>query len=303
MTKLKIHIISQITIIYSVNMAANKDIIAFQGVAGANSDVACRQAYPYMQTLPCEDFADAFRAVEEGKAQYCLIPIGNSYAGRVAEIHNILPKTSLSIVSEYFMKIEHHLVGPKGAKLSDVKEAYSHPQALMQCHQTLKELNITPVRHTNTAFAAKDVAAWNDKSKAAISSQLAKELYGLELLKANVEDDKNNTTLFLTFAREHIDPDPAKEKMIITSMMFTTRNIPAGLYKALGGFATNNVNIIKLESYIPEGESSSAQFFISFEGSPREKHVQRAIEELGFFSKRTKLLGVYPAHKNRKGGE
>ncbi len=281
-------------------MTGNKDIIAFQGVAGANSDVACRQAYPYMQTLPCEDFEAAFRAVEEGKARYCLIPIGNSYAGRVAEIHNILPKTPLSIVGEYFMKIEHFLVGPKGAKLDDVKEVYSHPQALMQCNDTLKQLKLKPVSHSNTAIAAKDVAQWNDKSKAAISSELAKEIYGLDLIKANVEDAKDNSTLFLTFSKEPVDPDPAKEKLVITSMLFTTRNIPAGLYKALGGFATNNVNIIKLESYIPEGESSSAQFFISFEGSPRNKQVQRAIEELGFFTKKTKLLGVYPGHKSRK---
>lgn len=281
-------------------MAENKDIIAFQGALGANSDVACRQAYPYMKTLACEDFIDAFNAVEQGKAKYCMIPIGNSYAGRVAEIHNIIPNTSLSIVGEHFLKIEHFLAGVKGAKLTDVKEVYSHPQALMQCTKTLKELNIKPVRHANTALAAKDVAEWNDKSKAAIVSKLAAELYGLEILKPNVEDAHDNTTLFLVFSRDAVDPDPKKEKMIITSMMFTTRNIPAGLYKALGGFATNNVNIIKLESYIPEGESASAQFFISFEGSPSEKHVQRAIEELGFFSKKTKLLGVYPAHKNRR---
>lgn len=281
-------------------MAENKDIIAFQGVPGANSDVACRQAYPYMKTLACEDFEDAFKAVEEGKAKYCMIPIGNSYAGRVAEIHNIIPNTSLSIVGEHFLKIEHHLIGVKGTKLSDVKEVYSHPQALMQCNKHIKELNIKPVRHANTALAAKDVAEWNDKSKAAISSKLAKELYGLDVLKENFEDAHDNTTLFLVFSKEPIDPDPKKEKMIITSMVFTTRNIPAGLYKALGGFATNNVNIIKLESYIPEGESTSAQFFISFEGSPHEKYVQRAIEELGFFSKKTKLLGVYPAHKGRK---
>jgi prephenate dehydratase len=281
-------------------MAGNKDIIAFQGASGANSDVACRQAYPYMQTLPCEDFEDAFKAVEEGRAKYCMIPIGNSYAGRVAEIHNIIPKTSLSIVAEFFLKIEHHLVGVKGAKPADVKEVYSHPQALMQCSKTLKSLNIKPIAHSNTAIAAKDVASWNDKTKAAISSKLAAELYGLEIIKPNIEDAKDNTTLFLAFAKEPVDPDPAKEKMVITSMIFTTRNIPAGLYKALGGFATNNVNIIKLESYIPEGESASAQFFISFEGSPREKHVQRAIEELGFFTKKTKLLGVYPAHKKQK---
>ncbi len=274
--------------------------VAFMGVYGSNSDVACRQAYPYMDTMPCDDFETAFKAVEEGHAKYCLIPVGNSYAGRVAEIHNIIPATSLSIVNEYFLKVEHQLCGIKGATLETVKEAYSHPQALLQCNKTLKSLNIKPVQYSSTSQAAKDVAAWNDKSKAAITSKLAKELYGLELIKENIEDAHDNHTLFLAFAKEPVDPDPKKEKFIITSMVFTTRNIPAGLYKALGGFATNNVNIIKLESYIPEGESSSAQFFISFEGSPQEKHVQRAIEELGFFTKKTKLLGVYPGHKNRK---
>ncbi len=283
-------------------MAANKDsdnIIAFQGVFGANSDLACRTSYPYMKTLPCENFEDAFKAVEEGRAKYCMIPIGNSYAGRVAEIHNLLPKTPLSIVAEYFQKIEHHLLAPKGAKLEDIKEVYSHPQALMQCNNNITKLGLKPIRHGNTALAAKEVSEKNDRSKAAIASILAKELYGLDIIKSNIEDDSNNTTLFLVFSKEPVDPDPAKEKNVITSILFTTRNIPAGLYKALGGFATNNVNIIKLESYIPETESSQAQFFISFEGSPREKNVQRAIEELGFFTKRTKLLGVYPAHKMR----
>lgn len=278
---------------------SSENIIAFQGVYGANSDLACRKTYPYMQTLPCESFEGAFKAVEEGKAKYCMIPIGNSHAGRVAEIHNILPKTPLSIVGEYFQKIEHQLLGVKGAKLEDVKEVYSHPQALMQCNENISKLGLKPVKHNNTALAAKEVAEKNDKSKAAIASTLAGELYGLQVLKNNVQDDSNNTTLFLIFAKEPIDPEPEKEKNIITSILFTTRNIPAGLYKALGGFATNNVNIIKLESYIPETESSQAQFFISFEGSPREKNVQRAIEELGFFTKRTKLLGVYPAHKSR----
>jgi prephenate dehydratase len=280
-------------------MTSNNDIIAFSGVLGANADVACRQAYPYMKTLPCESFEDAFQAVEDGKAKYCMIPIGNSYAGRVAEIHNILPKTNLSIVGEFFLKIEHFLSGVKGTKIEDVKEAYSHPQALMQCDKFLKNSKIKPMPYSNTATASTDVANWNDKSKAAVSSRLAAELYGLEIIKETIEDSKDNTTLFLVFSKDAIDPDPAKEKTIITSMLFTTRNIPAGLYKALGGFATNNVNIIKLESYIPEVESSAAQFFISFEGSPREKHVQRAIEELGFFTKKTKLLGVYPAHKSR----
>lgn len=277
----------------------SENIIAFQGVSGAHSDVACRQAFPYMEPKHYESFADVFDAVEKGEAGIGLIPVGNSYAGRVAEIHNILPRTKLSIVGEHFSKIEHHLAAPKGTKIEDIKQVYSHPQALMQCEKSLKKIKVEPVRHSNTAIAARDVAQWKDKSKAALCSSLAAELYGLEIIKKNMQDIADNTTLFLAFAKEPIDPDPDKESMIITSMLFATRNIPAGLYKALGGFATNNVNLIKLESYIPETESSQAQFFISFEGSPREVHVQRAIEELGFFTKKTKLLGVYPAHKKR----
>jgi prephenate dehydratase len=280
-------------------MTGNANIIAFQGVEGAHSDMACRKAYPDMKTLACDEFEDAIKAVEEGRASKCMIPIGNSYAGRVAEIHNLIPKTKLSIVAENFSKIEHHLLAPKGTKLEDIKEVYSHPQALMQCNENVKKLGLKPIKYVNTATAAKDVASWKDKSKAALASTLAMELYGLETIKMNMEDVKNNFTLFLTLASEPVDPDPASSGLIITSMLFSTRNIPAGLYKCLGGFATNNVNIIKLESYIPEGQSQSAEFFISFEGSPREKNVQRAIEELGFFSKKTKLLGVYKADEMR----
>jgi prephenate dehydratase len=279
---------------------SSKNIIAFQGVEGAHSDLACRQAYPYMQPKAYENFEDVFKAVEAGEAEIGLIPIGNSYAGRVAEIHNLLPKTKLSIVGEFFLRIEHNLLGVKGATKESIKEVYSHPQALMQCNEHIKKYGYKTNRHANTAIAAKDVASWNDTSKAAIASSLAGELYGLEIIEQNFEDDSNNTTLFLAFSQTPIDPEPKKGSHIITSMLFTTRNIPAGLYKALGGFATNNVNIIKLESYIPETESAQAQFFISFEGSPNEKNVQLAIEELGFFTKKTKLLGVYNAHKARR---
>jgi len=275
------------------------DIIAFQGVEGAHSDVACREVFPYMKTLACESFKDAFDAVSQEKAKICLIPVGNNYAGRVAEIHNILPSTELSIVAEHFSKIEHHLVACKGATMESISQVYSHPQALMQCDKNLKEMGLTPVKASNTAAAAKYISEQNDPTKAALCSMLAKEIYGLELVKESVQDAGDNATLFLAFSKEPIDPDPAKDIPIITSILFTTRNIPAGLYKALGGFATNNVNLIKLESYIPETESAEAQFFISFEGSPREKDVQRAIEELGFFTKKTKLLGVYYAHKKR----
>jgi prephenate dehydratase len=279
------------------------NVIAFAGVEGANADVACRQTHPYMKTLPCASFEDVFEAVEQGDAALGMIPIENSQAGRVAEIHNILPRTNLHIVGEYFQKIEHHLVAPKSATLATVKEVYSIPQALLQCREHLRQLKLEPRTHSNTATAAKDVAAWNDPAKAAVASRLAAELYGLQILKANIEDSASNHTVFVAISREPSDPDPDKEKRIITTLIFTVRNLPAALYKALGGFATNGVNIIKLESYIPGGMGQeAAQFYLSFEGHPKQPAVQRALEELGFFTKKVKLLGVYPADPARHKG-
>ncbi len=276
------------------------NIIAFAGVEGANADVACRQTHPYMQTLACPSFEDVFEAVEQGRAALGMIPIENSQAGRVAEIHNLLPKTGLHIVGEYFQKIEHHLLAPKGATLETVKQAHSLRQALMQCRETLRKLKLSPQVHSNTATAAKDVAKWNDPTKAAVASRLAAELYGLNILESNIEDSPDNHTVFVTVAREPVDPDPDTEKHIITTLLFTIRNIPAALYKALGGFATNGVNMLKLESYIPGGaKQEGAQFYMSFEGHPRQRNVQLALEELGFFTKKVKVLGVYPADPMR----
>ncbi len=272
--------------------------IAFMGVEGANADLACRQKYPYMSTLPCASFEDVFQAVADGKAALGLIPIENSQAGRVAEIHQLLPKINLHIVGEHFQHIEHHLLAPKGATLATVKDVYSHPQALMQCRSHLRELKLTPHTYSNTAAAAADVAQWNDASKAAVASALAGELYGLVNLKPHIEDSRDNVTVFVAIAREAADPDPKEEK-VLTTLLFTIRNIPAALYKSLGGFATNGVNILKLESYIPGGVSSSAQFFLTFEGHPREREVQLALEELGFFCKKVTVLGVYPADPAR----
>lgn len=275
-----------------------KNTVAFQGVEGAHSDLACRQAYPYMQTLSKTSFDDVFTAVENGEAAIGLIPIENSHAGRVDEIHQILPRTKVHVVGEYFQPIEHHLLAPKGASLETIKTVYSHPQALMQCKESLKELPVTLESYSNTAAAAESVANWNDTSKAALASNLAAELYGLDIIKENMQDTEHNMTVFLAIAKEPIDPDP-EEGPVITSLLFTARNIPAALYKALGGFATNNVNLLKIESYIPGGISATAQFFITFEGHPCERSVQLAIEELGFFSAKVKVLGVYPADKQR----
>ncbi len=279
-------------------MVRKNKIIAFQGVVGAHSDMACRQAYPYLQTMACHSFEDAMKAVEAGKADLCMIPIENSKAGRVAEMHNLLPKTELHVVSEYFLRVEQFLLAPKGTKLKDIKTVYSHPQALMQCKDNLKKLGVECKEYSNTAVAAKDVAAWGDPTKAAIASKLAAELYGLDVIKPNFEDAKDNTTIFIVMGREAHHPD-AKEGRVITSLFFEARNIPAALYKALGGFATNHVNLLKIESYIPSGASKTAQFFISFEGHPDERNVQLAIEELGFFCKKVNVLGVYLADPAR----
>jgi len=281
------------------SMLDPENTIAFMGVEGANADLACRQMHPYMHTLPCPSFEDVFEAVETGKAALGMIPIENSQAGRVAEIHNLLPRNTLHIVGEYFQKIEHCLVAPKGASLESIKDVYSHPQALMQCREHLRELKLATHTYSNTAAAAADVAKWNDPSKAAIASPLAAQLYGLTTIREHLQDADNNTTVFIVLAREPIEP-PADEKHVLTTVLFTIRNIPAALYKSLGGFATGGVNVIKLESYIPGGmRNEAAQFFLTFEGHPHQKNVQNALEELSFYCKRVSVIGVYPADKQR----
>lgn len=284
----------------SITVQDPENTIAFMGIEGANADLACRQACPYMITLPCPSFEDVFEAVASGTAALGMIPVENSQAGRVAEIHNILPRTNLHIVGEYFQRIEHVLVAPKGATLKTVKDVYSHPQALMQCRNTLREMKLTAHTYSNTAQAASDVAQWNDPAKAALASPLAAELYSLSVLKEHMQDSDDNVTVFVIVAREPVDPEPENDARIITTLLFAIRNIPAALYKALGGFATNGVNIIKLESYIPGGaKREAAQFFLSFEGHPRERNVQLALEELGFFCRKVTVLGVYPADPAR----
>jgi prephenate dehydratase len=283
----------------SITRLDPENTIAFAGAEGANADLACRQAHPYMHTLPCPSFEDVFEAVAAGKAQLGMIPIENSHAGRVAEIHNLLPRTNLHIVGEFFQPIEHVLVGVKGATLESVTDVYSHPQALMQCREHIRELSYNPHNYSNTAQAAKDVAAWGDVSKAAISSPLAAELYGLQVLKPHMQDASNNTTVFVFVAREPLDPAQDAPR-VVTSLLYTIRNMPAALYKSLGGFATNGVNIVKLESYIPGGaRREAAQFFLTFEGHPNQKNVQNAMEELSFYCKKVSVLGVYQADVKR----
>lgn len=277
-----------------------ENIIAFMGLPGANADMACRQAEPYRETLPCPSFEDVFEAVRDGKAKLGMIPIENSQAGRVAEIHQLLPKINLSIVGEYFLPVRHVLAGVKGAAAHQVKEVYSHPQALMQCRENLRQGGYALFPHSNTAGAARDVAEWKNLEKAAICSPLAAELYGLEILNPNLQDNDENVTVFVKIAREPLTLDYDANEMVLTTLLVTLRNIPAALYKALGGFATNGINLLKLESYIPGGESQTAQFFVTFVGHPEQRSVQLALEELGFFTRKVDILGVYPAAPERQ---
>ena len=273
--------------------------IAFMGVEGANADLACRQNYPYMQTLAFHSFEEVFDAVATGKAKYAMVPIENSQAGRVAEIHNLLPRTNLHIVAEHIQKIEHHLYSVAGATLESVTDVYSHHQGLLQCRSFIGKHKLTTHIHNNTATAARDVAKWANPTKGAICSALAGELYQLNRLADTIQDAEDNETLFIVLSSEPVDPEPA-DGMVLTSLFFSLRNMPAALYKSLGGFATNNVNMIKLESYIRAGANGSAQFFMTFEGHPRQRPVQLAIEELGFFTQKVNVLGVYLADNSRR---
>lgn len=274
-------------------------IIAFQGSFGANSNLACQKFYQDFEAKAYPTFFDVFEAVEKGEAQFGMIPLENSYAGRVSEIHNLLQKHNVSIVAEHFFPITHNLVGLQNTRIEDVKEVLSHPQALMQCQNNLRDLGVKIGEFSNTAEAAKFVARNGDKTKAAICSKMASDLNGLSIIKENIQDSGgDNVTIFVVISKNSAEVDP-QIAPVITALIFTIRNIPGALYKALGGFATNGVSIVKLESYIPGGFSKQAQFFISIEGHPNQRHVALALEELGFFSKNIKLLGVYYADKSR----
>jgi len=272
--------------------------IAYQGAPGANSDLACRSVFPDMTTLPCASFEDAFAAVHEGKAKLAMIPVENSVAGRVADIHHLLPHGGLHIIGEHYQRVVHCLVAPQGATMDRLSEVHSHIQALSQCRNYLRERGLKPVNNADTAGAAADVARWSDPTKAAISSDLAAEIYGLQVLAKGIEDAAHNTTRFLILAREPSVPERGTDS--VTTFVFRVRSRPAALYKALGGFATNGVNITKLESYLVDGRFTAAQFYIDVEGHPEERSLRLAMEELGFFASEVKFLGVYPAHPFRR---
>ena len=275
-----------------------KKKIVYQGEPGANSDTAAREAYPDYMPTPCATFEDAFAAVSNKEAELAMIPVENSVAGRVADIHHLMPTSGLNIVAEYFLPISHQLLGVKGAKLSDLKTVQSHIMALGQCRNVIKKLGLKPVIGADTAGSARQIAEMGDKSHAAIASKLAGEIYGLDLLQENIEDEAHNTTRFIVLSRE---PDWAKQGKMptVTTFVFRVRNVPAALYKALGGFATNGVNMTKLESYQLDGSFSATQFYADVEGHPEDLPVKLALEELAFYSAEMKILGVYPAHAYR----
>ena len=273
-------------------------VIAYQGVPGAYSHMAANRAFPDLQAMSCPSFEDAFAAVDSGKAGLAMIPIENSLGGRVADIHHLLPESSLYIVGEHFQPVHHNLMAPKGAKLEEIREAHSHPQALAQCRETLRELRIKPVAHADTAGAAQEIAALGDPKVAAISSTLAAETYDLDVLRSRIEDKIGNVTRFVIMSRTRIEPDPV-EGPAMTSFVFTVRSVPAALYKSMGGFATNGVNMIKLESYISVADYSTARFYAEIEGHPAERHVDRALEELQYFTTKVKVLGTYPQNPFR----
>ena len=272
--------------------------IAFQGVPGAYSHLACRIAFPDLEPMACRTFEDAFAAVEEGRADLAMIPIENSLGGRVADIHHLLPDSSLYIVDEHFQPVQHHLLAVPGAKLEGLKSVLSHEQALAQCRGLIRELKLDAVIRADTAGAAAEIAEHGAPDQAAIASELAAEIYGLTSLRTRIEDRLGNTTRMVVMSRIREEPDP-KDGNAITSLVFQVRSVPAALYKALGGFATNGVNITRLESYISEAMSGIAQFYIDIEGHPSDKAVDHAFNELHFYSTKMKILGVYKAHPFR----
>jgi prephenate dehydratase len=271
--------------------------IAFQGEPGAYSDLACRRVFPAMTSLPCAAFEDAFAAVREGRAALAMLPIENSVAGRVADIHHLMPDSGLFIIGEHFERVSHHLLALPGATLDKIRSVRSHVHALSQCRNFIRVHGLQPVVRADTAGSAAEIKELGDPTIAAIASELAGEIYGLVSLAQNIEDAEHNTTRFLVMAREAIWAP--RGGPTVTTFVFNVRNVPAALYKALGGFATNGVNMTKLESYMVGGRFAATQFYADVEAHPEDRPLELALEELAFFSTEVNILGVYPAHPQR----
>jgi len=277
--------------------SGNYKKIAFQGAHGAYSDMACRAVFPDLETLPCDSFDEAFNAVMEGRSDLAMIPVDNTIAGRVADVHHLMPQGDLFIIGEHFQLISHMLLGLPNSNIEDIKHVHSHVHAIPQCRKFLNELDVKSHVHADTAGAAKEISVVKDKTHAAIASELAAEIYGLEILQRDIEDTDHNITRFLILSADPSFPE-ADEENVITSLLFEVRNIPASLYKALGGFATNGLSMSKLESYVDE-QFQAARFYCDIEGHHESPEFELALEELGFFAKDVKLLGTYKAHPFR----
>ncbi|EKF44315.1 prephenate dehydratase [Nitratireductor indicus C115] len=283
-----------------MKMAPKTNKIAFQGEPGANSDTACRNMFPDMDPLPCPTFEDAFNAVESGKCDLAMIPIENTLAGRVADIHYLLPQSKLHIVGEYFLPIHFHLMVLPGVSTDEIKTVYSHIHALGQCRNVIRKNRWKGTVAGDTAGAARLVAELGERSNAALAPFLAAEMYGLDIAMEHVEDADNNVTRFVVLSKEkHWAKRTSPDQAMVTTFIFRVRNVPAALYKAMGGFATNGVNMTKLESYQLGGKFFSTLFYADIEGHPDDKNVALALEELGFFSREVRILGVYEAHPFR----
>jgi prephenate dehydratase len=274
--------------------------IAFQGDYGSNSHELCVEHFPDYQPMPCATFAEAFSAVHGGAAGLGVIAIENSIAGRVSDVHYLLPSSGLKIVGERFKPIRLHLMANPGVKIEDVREVSSHVMALGQCRQLIQRLGLRPTVAGDTAGAARELAERPNPRHAAIAPALAAELYGLTILAHNIEDEPDNTTRFLVMTGDPNPAEPAADAPCLTSLLFRTRDVPAALYKALGGFASNGVNVIKLESYIDDSQFTPASFYAEIEGRPTNPAVALALDELAFFSGKVELLGVYAADAHRR---
>jgi prephenate dehydratase len=280
-------------------MKDKTNIIAYQGLEGAYSHLSCRHAHPEMEAVACATFAEAMFMVERGEAKLAMIPLENSTAGRVEEIYRLMPKSHLHIIGEHFEPVNHCLLGIKGSSIQQLETVTSHPQALAQCDRNIKQLNLQSIAGYDTAGLASEISQGNDASRAAIASSLAAELYDLDILQENFQDVSGNTTRFLILSKDAGLPVYDVRTPYITSLMFTVRNIPAALYKALGGFATNGINMVKLESYMGGGVPTGSSFHLDLEGHPDERMMTYSLKELAFFTQELRILGTYEAHAFR----
>ena len=276
----------------------NKIKVAFQGEKGAYSHLACLEVFPNADAIACSTFEETFQLAKDNSEYKIVIPIENSLAGRVADIHYLIPKYKLQIHAEHFQKVTHNLLGIKGSKIKDIKTVRSHSQAIGQCNKMISENKLKPIISADTAGSAKFISEKKDKTDSAIASGLAAKIYSLEILKSNVEDESGNVTRFFIMGKDSKHPEH-KDKKYITSCIFKLKSIPAALYKALGGFATNGVNLCKLESFSVKNTFDQVNFYIDIEGHIEDPSLQKALEELGFHTQKLDILGVYEAHQFR----